>query len=75
MVFVTFRREEGKIEVAYFPTHIRFSSWLIGVIGGYILFETRKTSISIPKVSTPFSLFALNLTKTLSNCMIFFYRW
>lgn len=39
------------MEHAYYPTHIRFSPWLIGVIGGYVLFEGRKRSIRIPKVT------------------------
>lgn len=49
--------------IAYFPTHVRFSSWLIGVIAGYFFFEARKKSVYIPKVSCQFnSVFAIKLT-------------
>lgn len=35
----------------YFPTHLRFSPWLIGVFGGYVLHICRKgTLVRIPKV-------------------------
>lgn len=44
-------RMNGKMELAYFPTHIRFSSWLIGVIAGYIFVKASKKTIHIPKVS------------------------
>lgn len=47
-------RTDGKMEMAYFPTHIRFSSWMIGVMAGYIFFKTRQQSIQIPKVNTDF---------------------
>lgn len=43
-------RTEGKMELAYFPTHIRFSSWLVGVIAGFIFIEARHKPIQIPKV-------------------------
>lgn len=38
------------MEIAYFPTHLRFSAWLIGIITGYIFFMTRNRFIRIPKV-------------------------
>lgn len=44
-------RVNGKMELAYFPTHIRFSPWLVGVIAGYVFFKTRQQSIRIPKVN------------------------
>lgn len=47
-------RMNGKMEMAYFPTHIRFSPWMVGVIAGYIFFETRQKSIQIPKVNVLF---------------------
>lgn len=46
--FYSFNQE--KMKRAYYPTHIRFSPWLIGVMAGYILYEGRKRSIRIPKV-------------------------
>lgn len=42
-------KEPGYNEV-YYSTHIRFPSWLIGFIVGYILLEYPKGSIHIPKV-------------------------
>ncbi|XP_031636343.1 nose resistant to fluoxetine protein 6-like isoform X2 [Contarinia nasturtii] len=39
-----------KMKTAYVPTHIRFSSWLIGVIAGYFHFENRNRKIQIPKM-------------------------
>lgn len=55
-------RTDGKMELAYFPTHIRFSSWLIGAIAGYICFETRQRSIQIPKVKLSFIRFKLQIS-------------
>lgn len=40
----------NKMELAYVPTHVRFTPWLIGFIVGYILFEFPSGSIQIPKV-------------------------
>lgn len=35
----------------YFPTHIRFSPWLIGIFAGYFLYESQiKTKIRISRV-------------------------
>lgn len=31
----------------YFPTHIRFSPWLIGIFAGYFLYECQKKAIRI----------------------------
>lgn len=31
----------------YFPTHIRFSPWLIGIFTGYFLYESQKKTIRI----------------------------
>lgn len=39
------------MELTYYATHIRFSPWLIGVFGGYILHQSRKRSIRIPRVN------------------------
>lgn len=44
-------RTNGKMELAYFPTHIRFSPWLIGVIAGYVFVKARQQPIQIPKVN------------------------
>ncbi|XP_031635113.1 nose resistant to fluoxetine protein 6-like [Contarinia nasturtii] len=38
-----------KMYHAYYPTHIRFSSWLVGVIAGYFFKETQNRTIHIPK--------------------------
>lgn len=35
----------------YYPTHTRMGSWFVGVILGYILYRTKFTKISIPKVN------------------------
>ncbi|XP_031616894.1 nose resistant to fluoxetine protein 6-like [Contarinia nasturtii] len=43
-----FAFQTNKFELAYVPTHIRFSSWLIGVIVGYFHFVTRGRKIRIP---------------------------
>ncbi|XP_031623576.1 nose resistant to fluoxetine protein 6-like [Contarinia nasturtii] len=45
-----FAFEGNKFEMAYIPTHIRISSWLIGVFTGYLHFETRNRKIQIPKM-------------------------
>lgn len=34
----------------YFATHLRFSPWLIGVFGGYLLHNCRNRTIRIPKM-------------------------
>lgn len=47
-------RTDGKMELAYFATHIRYSSWLIGAIAGYAFFKTRQRSFQIPKVNIVF---------------------
>ncbi|XP_031634993.1 O-acyltransferase like protein-like [Contarinia nasturtii] len=39
-----------KMAKTYYPTHLRFSPWLIGICGGYILHESRKKTIRIPKL-------------------------
>lgn len=39
-----------KFQLTYIPTHLRFSSWMIGVIAGYIFFKYQNRSIRIPKV-------------------------
>lgn len=52
-----FNRMKGeKVALAYVTTHVRFSSWLIGVITGYFFVEARKKSVQIPKVSIDFCL-------------------
>lgn len=33
--------------MTYFPTHIRFSPWLIGIFTGYFLYESQKKAIRI----------------------------
>lgn len=44
-----------KMEKAYFPTHIRFSPWLVGIIAGYFHFKTlRNKSFTISKVKLQF---------------------
>lgn len=40
----------NKFQVAYVPTHLRFSSWLVGFIAGYIFLKFQKRSIRIPRV-------------------------
>ncbi|XP_031627930.1 nose resistant to fluoxetine protein 6-like [Contarinia nasturtii] len=52
----------------YFPTHIRFSPWLIGVMFGYMLLETRKRPIRIPQL---FNLFAWIVSLALMAAVIF----
>lgn len=47
--FITIRLGT-KNEKTYYPTHMRYSSWLIGIIGGYILFKCQNRTIRIPKV-------------------------
>ncbi|XP_055304016.1 uncharacterized protein LOC129569308 [Sitodiplosis mosellana] len=42
--------KDGKLGLAYITTHVRFSSWLIGVIAGYFFVEARKKSVQIPKL-------------------------
>lgn len=49
MIFYRYSTQRDKV---YFPTHIRFSPWLIGVIGGYIMHEFRNRSVRIPKVGS-----------------------
>lgn len=45
------RMDNNKMIKTYYPTHLRFSPWLIGVFGGYIIYESRKKSgIRIPRV-------------------------
>lgn len=40
-----------KFPLTYYPTHIRYSPWLIGVMFGYIMLELRKLrKVHIPKV-------------------------
>lgn len=52
--FFMFARFESKYMVlAYFPTHIRLSAWIIGFYTGYILTEFPNGSIRIPKVFFP----------------------
>lgn len=65
-------RTDGKLELAYFPTHIRFSSWLIGVIAGYIFSETQQRPIQIPKVEQKnrFRPFAHNIQCTVNFIFI-----
>lgn len=45
-------RMNGKMELAYFPTHIRFTPWMVGVMAGYIFFKSQQKTIQIPKVNT-----------------------
>lgn len=40
-----FRIAANKSTFAYAPTHIRMSSWLIGIIAGYMITEYPKDSI------------------------------
>lgn len=45
------RHDGEKYAIAYFPTHIRYSSWIIGIIAGYIFKKfPEKDSVRIPKV-------------------------
>lgn len=39
-----------KIAKTYYPTHIRFSPWLIGVFCGYILHNCRNRTVRIPRL-------------------------
>lgn len=40
--------------IAYVPTHLRYSSWLIGVIGGFIFHSVREKTVRIPRVCVHF---------------------
>lgn len=44
------RMDINKMIKTYHPTHLRFSPWLIGIFGGYILHESRKKNIRIPRI-------------------------
>ncbi|XP_031639007.1 nose resistant to fluoxetine protein 6-like [Contarinia nasturtii] len=57
-----------RMDIIYYPTHVRFSPWLIGVISGYIIFEARKRSVRIPKL---FNLLAWLLSLALLAAVIF----
>lgn len=35
----------------YYPTHLRYSPWVVGIIFGAILHESRKGAVRIPRVS------------------------
>lgn len=49
--FFLFCRIAGdKATLTYVPTHIRMSSWMIGIIAGYIFTEYPKESIRVPSV-------------------------
>lgn len=44
------RMDNNKMIKTYYPTHLRFSPWLIGIFGGYILYESRNKIIRMPRV-------------------------
>lgn len=48
-----YRLANRKIEIAYFPTHVRYSSWLIGILTGYIFVEFPRDTIRNPRVYFP----------------------
>lgn len=35
----------------YYPTHTRMGAWLVGVLLGYILHNSKGKSMTIPKVN------------------------
>ncbi|XP_031635339.1 nose resistant to fluoxetine protein 6-like [Contarinia nasturtii] len=57
-----------KFNKEYILTHTRFTSWLSGVLTGYLLVETRKRTIRIPKL---FNLFAWTVALALMATVIF----
>lgn len=48
------RTSKNIMAVAYVPTHLRYSSWMIGVIAGYIFHSFREKTIRIPRVCVHF---------------------
>lgn len=40
-----------QMETTYYPTHVRMSPWLIGVLFGYIMINLKDKPITISKVS------------------------
>lgn len=69
-------RMNGKMELAYFPTHIRYSPWLIGVMAGYVFFKTRQHSIQIPKVDKFYPIEKAKFSKRIQfNHFFSIFRW
>ena len=48
---MNYSTSNNKFQTAYVPTHLRFSSWLVGVIAGYIFLKYQNRTIRIPRVS------------------------
>lgn len=46
------RRDDNELALAYFPTHNRYASWLIGVFCGYFIFQARKRPVHMSKVKS-----------------------
>lgn len=70
-LFVCFFRLGTKNEKTYYPTHIRYSTWLIGVIAGYILFKYRSRTIRIPKVIQYLPFHSINHSSNADeNCFL-----
>lgn len=72
------RRDDNELALAYFPTHNRYSSWLIGVFCGYFIFQARKKPVHMSKVkcldlllkSSNFILFSFHSVSALQSvCM------
>ncbi|XP_055304070.1 nose resistant to fluoxetine protein 6-like isoform X2 [Sitodiplosis mosellana] len=60
--------KKEKMAKAYYPTHIRCSPWLMGVMAGYGFVEARKRSIRIPKT---LNFFAWTVSLALMAGVIF----
>lgn len=58
----------NKFQLAYVPTHVRFSSWMVGVIAGYIFLKYQNHSIRIPRI---FNLFAWTLSLVMMITVLF----
>ena len=61
----TYSLSVDTFESAYIPTHLRFTSWMTGVIAGYIFLKYQNRPIHIPRVNY-FHLFSI---------LFFFFIW
>lgn len=68
-----FRGDMTAFTKIYFPTHLRFTPWLIGILAGYLFFKTRNTTVRIPRVRHQNFLFLKNLIFSTNLFILFLF--